>query len=182
MTTGVKQHKRLIVWQLKDAQGREVIEPLTMLINPINLNIGYTHIRTEVRTKGGFAVFYWGQEIDNVSASGRTAMFYGDDYTTERGITIKYRKQTEAFENFRSLFEMYKNNGKFYQQNLTRIESVGTVTMTFMSKEYEGYFESFSVKEIAEQPFTLEYDFTFKVMKTIGDNVISDGKYLAGGS
>ena len=53
--------------------------------------------------------------------------------------------------------------------------------MIFMKKEYEGYFESFSVKEVGEQPFTLEYDFTFKVLKTIGDNIITEGKYLAGG-
>ena len=182
MTTGVKRHKRLIVWQLKDTTGREVIEPLTMLINPMNLNIAYTHIRTEVRTKGGFVVFYWGEEIDTISASGRTGMFYGSRFTSEQGISITDRKKSEAFENFNRLFETYRNNGKFYQKNSTRIESLGTITMVFMKKEYEGYFESFGTKELAEKPFTLEYDFTFKVMKTIGDNIISAGKYLAGGA
>ena len=182
MTTGVKRHKNLIVWQLKDVNGIEVVEPLVMLINPSNLNVAYTHIRTENRTKGGFAVFYWGEEIDTVSASGRTGMFYGENFTSEQGISIADRKKSEAFENFRKLFEIFKNNGKTYQQNSNRIASFGTVTMIFMKKEYEGFFESFSVKEEAPKPFTLAYDFSFKVMKTIGDNMISAGKYLAGGT
>lgn len=177
---GVKQNKQAIIWRIEGLQ--ETPPELTMLINPANLDLSYTQLVTENRTLGGFIQEYWGEQLTSLSATGRTAMFYN-----EGGITNSDTRESESYQNFIRLVNIYKNNGKdYYSERLTlakninpdRIIAFGTVVMTYMEKQYQGYFESFNIKEMAEKPFNLEYDFTFKVTKTVGDFIVKSSNFI----
>jgi hypothetical protein len=171
---GAKQNKQALIWRIEGL--KEIVPDLTMFINPQNLDVAYTQLVTETRTLGGFIQEFWGEQITSISASGRTAMFYGDN-----GLTVKDAKTTEAYQNFIRLVNIYKSNGKEYTptvSNLNRISSVGVVILTYAERQYEGSFDSFNIKELAEKPFTLDYDFTFKVFRMLGNIVIQNGNFV----
>ena len=169
-----KQTPVPISWTIKGGDSK--IPSLTMLINPENLDTSYSALINETRTLGGFVHEYWGEQLTSLSASGKTAMFVD----TDKGITNKDNRSTESYKYFISLLNIYKNNGKEYQENITsktpialryntsKLTNLGYIQMIFDKKQYDGYFESFSYTEDAAMPFNLEYSFTFKVMRIIG--------------
>jgi len=171
---GAKQNKQAIIWRIEGT--REVIPDLTMMINPQNLETAMQQIVTETRTLGGFIQEFWGEQLTTLSASGRTAMFYSDS-----GLTVNDAKDSEAYQNFIRLVNIYKNNGKVYADSSitsTRITSVGTVIMTYSEKQYEGFFESFDLKELPDKPYTLDYDFSFKVTRMLGHLSVQNGNFV----
>jgi len=161
--------------------GAANIPSLTMLINPANLDTSYSQLINETRTLGGFAYEYWGEQLTTLSATGKTAMFVD----AESGLTNKDQRATESYQYFMSLLNIYKNNGKGYQTSFTektskalranpnKLISLGYVIMIFDKVQYDGYFESFSFTEDASMPFNLEYSFTFKVMRIIGQKQLN---------
>lgn len=179
MTIGIKKNKRAIVWRIEGL--KESPPELIMFINPANIDITYSSLVTETRTLGGFVQEFWGEQLTSLSAAGQTAMFYSN-----KGITNKDVRLSESYQNFIRLVNVYKNNGKDYSDkkllaknvNPNRIVSFGTVIMNYISKEYHGYFENFSIKELSEKPFNLEYDFSFKVIKTVGDFIVQDSSFV----
>lgn len=169
---GVKKNKQAIVWRIDAIP--EPPPPLTMLVNPANLDIQYQQLVNETRTKGGFAQEFWGEQISNLSASGITGMAYNDG-----GITNAELKDSEAYENFINLLNFYKNNSRVYDSKIpTKITRVGIVIMTYFGKEYEGYFDSFNWKESAEKQYTYEYDLSFKVEKIRGDLIVKSAAFI----
>ena len=184
MTIAAKydKNKHLISWRIEGL--RDTPPEFTLIVNPVNLDISYTQLVNETRTMGGFLQEYWGEQLTTLSAAGRTAMFFGSE-----GLTNYESRDSEAYQNFIRLLNLYKCNGKEYidetqrqtlatKANPDRIVGFARVIMIYMNKEYEGYFESFTYKEMAEKPFYIEYDFSFKVNKIIGDLIVQDGNYL----
>lgn len=180
MTIGAKKNKQAIIWRIEGLH--ETPPELTMMINPINLDVSYTQLVNETRTLGGFVQEYWGEQLTSLSASGQTAMFYGSG-----GITNKDSRQSESYQNFIRLVNIYKSNGKDYLDerrtlakniNPDRIVNFGRVIMTYLDKQYEGYFENFTIKEMAEKPFYLEYDFSFKIIRTIGEFIVKGSNFI----
>jgi len=156
-----------ISWNVK---GSSNIPSLTMLINPTNLDVSYSPVINETRTLGGFIHEYWGEQLTTLAATGKTAMFID----SEKGLTNKNSRTTEAYQNFISLLNIYKNNGKGYfkkfdtpglKSNPEKISSLGVISMFYDGRQYDGYFENFTYTEDAEQPFNLEYSFSFKTIK-----------------
>ena len=163
-----------ISWSVK---GDSSVPSLTMLVNPGNLDVTYAPVITETRTLGGFVQEYWGEQLTTLSATGKTAMFVD----AESGLTNKDQRSTESYQHFMSLLNIYKNNGKGYsttfdtvptRANPSKLTSFGYVTMIFDKRQYDGYFETFSHTEDATMPFNLEYSFTFKVMRIIGQKYV----------
>jgi hypothetical protein len=180
---GVKSNKQAIVWRIEGLQGITSEETrMTMMLNPANIDMSYAPLVNETRTLGGFVQEFWGEQLTTLSASGKTAMFYND-----KGLTNLESRKSETYYNFIKLVNIYKNNGKDYDDerqsssiklNSNRIKSVGTIIMTYINKQYEGFFENFNIKELAEKPFNYEYDFSFKITRTIGDLVVQSGTFL----
>lgn len=140
---------------------------LVMLINPSDLNVNLKKIITRTRTKGGFTEEHWGNDINSITANGKTAMFYGD-----KGITTKDRRLSEAMANFKKLFDIYRNNGVQFDES-GNIAKVGRIRMFWHTRIYDGFFESFSINEESEEPFTFSYDFVFKILKSYGGYSLS---------
>jgi len=180
---GTKINKQAIIWRIEGLQGVSSEETrMTMMLNPVNIDFSYAPIVNETRTLGGFIQEFWGEQLTSLSASGKTSMFYND-----KGLTNKDARKSEAYLNFIKLVNIYKNNGKNYDDdrksssiklNQNRIKSVGIIIMTYINKQYEGYFDNFSIKEMSEKPYNYEYDFSFKITRTIGDLVVQSGKFL----
>jgi hypothetical protein len=85
-------------------------------------------------------------ELDAMSVSGKSAMFYDSE-----GLTSDNRENTAGWENMNQLVAMYRNNGlnfnrKVTQTNASMIDSVGSVLITYDTVVYRGYFQSFSIR------------------------------------
>jgi len=169
-----------ISWSVK---GDAKVPSLTMLINPTNLDVTYSPLITETRTLGGFAHEYWGEQLTSLSATGKTAMFLD----SEKGLTNKDARLTESYQYFMTLLNIYKNNGKGYftafdsnasRANPTKIASFGIVVMIYDGRQYDGSFETFSYTEDSLQPFNLEYSFTFKAIRILGQLTVTKNGYV----
>jgi hypothetical protein len=169
-----------ISWSIK---GDAKVPSLTMLINPTNLDIAYSPLITETRTLGGFVHEYWGENLTTLSATGKTAMFVD----SEEGLTNKKSRSTEAYQYFMTLLNIYKNNGKSYfpagnnaaaMANPSKIASLGIVIMIYDGNQYDGYFESFTYTEDSSMPFNLEYSFSFRAMKILGQLTVTKNSYV----
>lgn len=155
-----------ISWSVK---GDSSVPSLTMLVNPGNLDVTYAPVMTETRTLGGFVHEYWGEQLTTIAATGKTSLFMDS-----HGLTNKESRNTESYQYFMTLLNIYKNNGKGYfktfessaaKANQSKIESFGFITMIYDSRQYDGSFDSFSYVEDASQPFNLEYSFNFSVFR-----------------
>lgn len=169
-----------ISWSIK---GNTSVPSLTMLINPSNLDTTYTPLITETRTLGGFCHEYWGEHLTTLAATGKTAMFID----SEKGLSNKDSRSTEAYQHFMTLLNIYKNNGKSYyttfdsnmtRANPARISSLGVVQMIYDGYQYDGYFESFTYTEDASHPFNLDYSFNFKAMRILGQLMVAKNGYI----
>lgn len=159
------------------------VPSLTMLVNPANLDTAYSPLITETRTLGGFSHEFWGEQLTSLSATGKTALFLD----SEQGLTNKDSRSTESYQYFMTLLNIYKNNGKTYsttfdsnatKANQTKITNLGIVIMIFDNRQYEGYFESFTYTEDSLQPFNLEYSFTFKAVRILGQITVTKNGYI----
>jgi hypothetical protein len=97
-----------------------------------------------------------------LSASGLTGSFNG-----ELGLTNEKRRDTAAFQEFEKLITMYRNNGSVYDARSSQIVAQGFVVMNYDSAIYQGFFESFSIDEVNDKQFNLQYQFSFKVTQEV---------------
>jgi hypothetical protein len=145
--------------------------PIVLFINPETFDIKFQPKVSENRVRhvdpdeSGYILQYHHDELDMISASGRSAMFY-----TNKGLTAYDRINSPGYNNIQQLIAIYRNNGK----NLSRkpgkyslIESVGRVLLIYNEIIYKGSFDSFTVTEADDKPFNLEFSFDYKVTKQI---------------
>jgi hypothetical protein len=156
------RNKKLIIWQIGGLPEQYTLPDLIMKINPENLNSQYSQLINHKRTWGGFIEEHWGEQLDSLSASGKSAQFYG-----ELGLTNEGRRDTDNFKAFNNFIAMYRNNGTLYDPKTGRILAQGYVTMNYDDAVYRGYFENFSLNELAKKPFELQYDISFKITKEV---------------
>jgi hypothetical protein len=150
----------------------EKVEPLILLINPATLELKHTTKISEQRvrlTEVSSAYIFQAHhnELDLLSASGKSAMFVSD-----MGITRVNRSKTHAYENIERLMSIYKNNGTNNNSKSNSsvdpctIGSIGRVSITYNGFIYKGHFTSFSLTENEATPFNVDFSFEFKVTKT----------------
>lgn len=158
VSAGSVRNKKAIIWQIDGLPEKYKISDLIMKINPQNLSSNYTQLINRKRTLGGFIEEHWGEQLDTLSASGKTGQFFG-----QNGLTNARRRETEAYKNFEKLIAIYRNNGSLFHESTGKIIAQGWVVMNYDDCIYKGYFENFGVSEIADKQFELSYNFTFKV-------------------
>lgn len=66
------RNKKLIIWQIGGLPQQYTLPDLIMKINPQNLNQQYTQLINRKRTFGGFIEEHWGEQLDSLSASGKS--------------------------------------------------------------------------------------------------------------
>lgn len=153
--------------------------PILMLaINPSEFTNNFTkkvsnsRSRPTTRDKAAYTSNFDYDELDVINCSGKTALFY-----SQNGLTSDKRSSSLAYRNFKSLVEIYRNNGRNY--NSTRfssplvtggsglIKSVGRVIIAYDDVIYKGSFDSFAINEVDSKPFNFDFNFQFTVSKTL---------------
>jgi len=153
---------------------------LTLAINPRDFNKSFTkkvaesRIRSRMRNIGSYTFNFDHAELDVMTCSGTSAMFYGNRGLTTAGRSIN----TLAYKNIKSLVEVYRNNGRNYNTHVRRgapmvtggsglIKSVGRVIIAYDNTIYRGSFDSFSLSESDQNPFNIAFNYQFVISESI---------------
>lgn len=158
------------------------IGTVEMYINPQNFVINSKKQITEVRTKGGYVMQYWGEHLDEIQISGTTGSSGIEGINILREI---YRSEHQVFSSvgatmkaklegsLNALLANSLNQSSFGREvnkwlNLnvstrpTLASIASAIELIFQGVMYKGYFTSFRVTERAEQPGIFEYDMQMK--------------------
>jgi hypothetical protein len=135
---------------------------LVMHVNPANFNETYTKKVERIQTRGGFVEQHWGDELSEIQADGSTGAFM-NLYT---GTSSLLRQSTIAWDRYRDLHDLYRNNGDVYDPS-GNIVLRGNVMVMYDKGLYIGYFSTFESEETDSSPFTFALSWTFKVEQEI---------------
>jgi len=153
---------------------------LTLLINPHDFNKNFTkkissdRSRATIRNIAAYTYNFDYDELDVMTCSGSSAIFYGIRGLTTSGRTIN----TLAYKNVKSLVEVYRNNGRNYNTSVRRsapmvtggsglIKSVGRVIIAYDNIIYKGSFDTFVLTENDQKPFNIDFNYQFVISETI---------------
>lgn len=154
-----------LLFEIRDREGRTVVPPMYLLINPQNFSQKAAQLINRYNTRGAWIEENYGEQLDEVSASGSTAGFVSKWGLVSRS-GLEGAPDTEAYRAFEALIAVYRNNGEAYYTD-GQVVRLGSVWMSYDGGVYMGYFVSFSVKESADRPFAFQFDFVFKVTRTV---------------
>lgn len=161
--------------------------PLVLLINPSNLEIRMVPKVSEQRIRwAGNNIPYVLQvhhdELDVLSASGRSAMFIAEN----EGLTRVNRTKTWGYDNISKLLAIYRNNGMNINPKVgsavspCMIDSVGRVIISYNGFIYKGHFTNFALTENDTTQFNIDFSFEFKITKTFNVDWTKESNILKG--
>lgn len=158
--------------RVSQVNGKETLERIefTLLVNPETWNHGRTFSSQMSYTRSGWVVQLWGPNQDTISSTGKTAAFM----TPAIGLDNFTSEMSFSYLNFLSLVSAYRNNGYYLEDflsvdEITRvIKTVQGVQLMYDNDSYMGHFNSFTVDEVEETPYLLNYNFEF-VISTLTD-------------
>ncbi len=135
---------------------------LVMHVNPANFGETFTKKIERIQTRGGFVEQHWGDELTEIAADGSTGAFMN----LYSGTSSLLRDQTIAWDRYRDLHDLYRNNGDVYDP-YGNIVLRGNVMLMYDKGIYIGYFRSFDIEETDASPFTFAVSWNFKVEQII---------------
>jgi len=131
-------------------------------VNPSSFAETFNKKVERFQTRGGFVEQHWGDDLGEISVDQSTGAFVNLRW----GLSSVIRHHTIAWDRYRDLYDLYRNNGSVYDPT-GAIVLQGHVMLMYDRGTYLGYFRSFSVEETEESPFAFKLSWTFKVEKTI---------------
>lgn len=148
--------------------------PLRMLVNPSSFGVKGARIVNDGNWgRNGPIVEHWGEEQDTISAQGKVAAFYAADAMggSGPGLTRTARNFSKSWQNFQSLYLLYKNNAGMYltdhvapgETKPKNLAMLGSIYLYYDHILYIGSFSGFTISEEETAPFTAEYTFEFVV-------------------
>lgn len=146
--------------------------PLRMLVNPRSFSVSGEKISTDGNWgRNGPIIEHWGDGQDKISGSGSLAGFYSlvRPGPNGPGLGRSARSFSVSYQNFMSLYLLYRNNAGLYMADPTQPDNrpnlslVGSVYLYYDAILYIGSFDSFTISEDDSKPFSLEYTFEFTV-------------------
>ncbi len=143
------------------------IPPLLLMVNPKTFSRNYERSYDYAKGRRGDIASLWLEKPMTISAQGETAGAYSVTVNGDNGgITGTQRVSSLAYRNLMSLVGIYKNNGMLYQGSFdVNSQGVSTIPLSvyiyYDGRVYVGSFDSFSVSDDAERPFSYSYNFTF---------------------
>lgn len=143
---------------------RKVLLPhaLVMHVNPQTFNEAHHKKIERIQTRGGFVEQHWGDDLTEIDADGSTGAFM-NIYT---GLTSVLRHRTIAWDRYRDLHDLYRNNGSLYDP-FGNIVLQGGVMLMYDRGTYLGYFNKFDCEETDDQPFAFKVSWSFKVQEEL---------------
>lgn len=172
--TAIDPLRSYVIFELLHVQGQETQVPqstpsfpyMVLHSNPDNLEETYTKLVNRMVTRGGYVEQHWGEELDTLSCSGSTGAFV----SIRTGLAALNRKASIAYRKHLELKSLYLNNGCVYDQR-GNVVFHGGINLHFDGGIYRGYFESLTISEAGDSPYTFKVDFSYKVeqsMRTVG--------------
>ena len=148
------------------------IPPLVMLVNPTRFVTSYEQSSDIIAARRSHIVSNWLEKPVVITGEGSTLGFFAyPSHAIGRssggGISHNDRIYSLAYANFMSLLALYLDNANFQPiVNATAASSgipvgIGNVYLSYDDKYYLGSFDTMTVSDSADQPFTLSYTFTF---------------------
>jgi len=157
------------------------IGAVEMYINPQNFTITSKKHITEVRTKGGYVMQYWGELMDEIRIAGTTGSSGIEGINVLRDV---YRSEHKTFSSVSnslatqlggglntllanststSSFSMAIGRWLSFNGSIrpTLASLAAGVSLVFQGVAYKGYFKGFTVTEKAEMPGIFDYDMSF---------------------
>lgn len=131
---------------------------LVLHVNPSSISESHTKKVERIQTRGGWVEQHWGDELTEISCDGGTGAFV-NLYT---GLSSLMRQKTIAWDRYRDLYDLYRNNGSIYDP-FGAIVLQGKILLMFDRGTFIGTFRTFDVEETAESPFAFKISWTFKV-------------------
>lgn len=135
---------------------------LVLHMNPSNFAEQHTKKVERTQTRGGWVEQHWGDDLSEISCSGSTGAFV-NFYT---GTSSVVRQQTIAWDKYRDLYDLYRNNGSIYDP-FGNIVLQGKLMLMFDRGTYIGTFRDFEIEETVDSPFVFNLSWKFKVEETI---------------
>ena len=180
--------RKMLKWLVPE---RGVIE---MYINPQSIRIHQQKIIKPERSKGGFIIQYWGEELINITIAGHTGSsgiaginVLNDIYRGEQvafdviALEALSKSQSEdesfltaALPGLGDILDLGKNLGNNVQGSSLTIPKptlgyyASSIEMYWMGEIYRGFFESFDITESATMLGIFEYNLTFKATQKRG--------------
>ena len=168
--------------------------PLKMLVNPSSFKLGNEKIISDggwTRYGPADIVEHWGEQLDTIDCSGKIAAFQAVDlvkFDGSPGITRIARQYSASYQNFLSLYMLYRNNAGLYlvdnvepTDTKKQVMSVlGSIYIYFDHYIYIGSFDNFTITETDTSPHSLEYSFKFTVRASFGLDQVVDPNYTYG--
>jgi hypothetical protein len=167
---------------------------IQMYVNPQNFKVDYKKQISKVRTKGGYVLQYWGEELTSLSISGTTGTsgieginVLNDVYRNEQLMIDPFalflqadrdRAEEDSLTGFGS--SLFGQVGKILTNakdggisNVSRtkptLASIAfTVELYWSGEVWRGFFENFSVTESADKLGLFDYSMTFTVTQKRG--------------
>lgn len=168
-------------------EGRKTV--MSLLLNPRHLQISRSQVLSQSASRSGFIVNPTGPGEFEVHIVGTTAGMYelaSFGGNKVGGLTPR-ESYTVAYSNLLFLYNFFLNNGYIFddeQDNtksdseqvrstqftpgtsnlpVSRINSMSYVTIEWQKWLWWGFFKTFKIIDSADNPYTLNYEFTFRV-------------------
>lgn len=135
---------------------------LVMHVNPSNFQESFNKKVERIQTRGGFVEQHWGDDLGAISCDGSTGAFLN----LHTGLASVVRQRTIAWDRYRSLLDLYRNNGSVHDP-YGNIVLQGAILLMYDRGTYLGTFRSYSVEETDDKPFTFNVSWSFKVERTL---------------
>jgi hypothetical protein len=154
---------------------------LVAYVGPTSLSFSYQKKVSRTMTLGGWIEYYWGDEPYTITLDMTTGTFLrigsGLSYTTgvakttigeeTLGIDLQgSRRETIAYDKYLDLLALFHNNGSIYDER-GYVALQGRVQMRFDGGLWYGWFQSFSVSEAAESPFTFKLNAVLQIEREV---------------
>lgn len=165
----------------QEALNRIAQDPLTLLVNPIEMNTTYDRIHSfQARSRYGYVYQVWGEQLVKISFTGSTAGFVAGsskgyqalvdkDTGSASGYQWASRRNSAAWQNFSALVQFYRNNGYIYD-TLGKSEAhlmIGSVRITYDDIVYEGHIDTFNYSFDENSPHRVQFDMEFMATRIV---------------
>lgn len=153
------------------------VPPLTLLVNPNSMSVAYSAVQNySDLTRNGYVFQRWGEEQPSINFSGSTGAFTAgsnvvSNFSTEsvgpNGVQFASKRDSAAFQNFSSLYQIYRHNGYIYDSlgKTNAMLMVGAIAIDYDQNTYVGHIESFSYSYEEDSPHRIQWEMDFKVSR-----------------
>lgn len=186
-------NKRPVYFDIIHPNGIDSLLPdgikLVCHVNPSQLSFSYQKKVSRTPTIGGWVEYYWGDEPYTItldmSSGGFIRLGSGLSNTTGAVTSLQSerpntpsanhtfgidlggnRRQTIAYDKYLDLLALFHNNGSIYDSR-GYVTLQGRIKMNFDGGEWYGWFQSFSVSETAETPFTFKLNMVMQIEREV---------------